>query len=178
MKLGYPQTNSLSFFINDHFTFRCDRSIRNTKGGVLTSVQQCLKPFLHQSFSNGKFESLTVLLTLSPTTILSITNIYRSPDLNLKEFTNKLEFIISSSVPAIILGDFNVNLIDQQNCLLLNFMNSRGFSQVVSQPTTDNGTLIDHIDVRNTPISFNANIEIHDTYYLDHDCIVMEISIS
>ena len=61
----------------------CDRNIRNTKGGVYTSVQKCLKPFLHQSFSNGKFESLTVLLT-SPLTILSITDIYRSPDLNLE----------------------------------------------------------------------------------------------
>lgn len=171
MKLGYPQTNSLSFFINDHFTFRCDRNIRNAKGGVLTSVQKCLKPFLHKSFSNGKFESLTVLLTLSPTTILSITNIQCSPD------TNKLEIIISSissSVPAIILGDFNVNLIDQQNCLLLNFMNSPGFSQVVNQPTTDNGTLID----QKYYILFNANIEIRDTYYSDHDCIVMEISIA
>ena len=50
-------------------------------------------------------------------------------------------------------------------------MNSHGFSQLVNQPTTDNGTLIDHIYIRNTT-SLNTNIEVHDAYYSDHDCIL------
>ena len=47
-------------------------------------------------------------------------------------------------MPAVILGDFNADLTDGRNCTL-QFMNSHGFSQLVNQPTADNGTLIDHI---------------------------------
>ena len=85
----------VQFLKVDHSTFRCDRNEQNTKGGVLTSVSKILQPLQHQSFTNGKFESLTVLLILSPTIMLSITNIYRSPTLNFREFINKLESIIS-----------------------------------------------------------------------------------
>ena len=53
-------------------------------------------------------------------------------------------------------------------------MNSRGSLKLLTnQP--DNGTLIDHIYVRNT-ISLSTNIQIH-TFYSDHDLTVMEVSI-
>ena len=90
---------------------------------------------------------------------------------------HKLKLIISClslNIPAIILGDFNCDTTNGENTPLLQFMRSHGFSQLVTQPTTDNGTLIDHLYVRNiAPLC--TNLKIHDVYYSDHDCILLEI---
>ena len=90
---------------------------------------------------------------------------------------HKLELIISSlspNIPAIILGDFNCDITNGKNTPLLQYMRSRGFSQLVTQPTTDNGTLIDHLYVTNITL-LCINLEVHDVYYSDHDCISLEI---
>ena len=56
-------------------------------------------------------------------------------------------------------------------------MTSCGFSQLVTQPTTDSGTLIDHLYVRNLH-PLNTNVEVYDVYYSHYDCISLEINSS
>ena len=168
------------FFKPNNVTFRCDRNILNAKGGVLTSTKQDFKILQYQSNTNGKYKYLTIQLQLSETLLISITNIYRSPTFHLKDFRHKLELIISSlspNIPAIILGDFNCDITNGKNTLLLQFMTSCGFSQLVTQPTTDSRTLIDHLYVRNLP-PLNTNVEVYDVYYSDNDCISLEINSS
>ena len=46
-------------------------------------------------------------------------------------------------------------------------MSSRGFSQLVQVPTTDSGSLLDHIYYNS--IAENTFVDIVDTYYSDHD---------
>jgi len=65
-----------------------------------------------------------------------------------------------------LVGDFNVNyLSDARNDLLL-FMTDRNYQQVVSEPTTDYGSLLDHIYI-NTPHSLHS-CYVADVYFSDH----------
>ena len=66
------------FFKPNNVTFRCDRSILNAKGGVLTSTQQDFKIIQYQSSTNGKYEYLIIKLQLLETLLISITNIILS----------------------------------------------------------------------------------------------------
>ena len=77
-------------------------------------------------------------------------------------------------MPTIILGDFNDNLLATSgSSRLLQLMSSAGFSQLVRVPTTDSGSLLDHI-------YYNGNVEdtfidVIDTYYSDHDATYVSL---
>ena len=49
----------------------------------------------------------------------------------------------NATQPVIVLGDFNEDVINNQNSSLLSLMSTGGFNQMVNSPTTDRGTLID-----------------------------------
>jgi endonuclease/exonuclease/phosphatase family metal-dependent hydrolase len=70
-------------------------------------------------------------------------------------------------VPTIIVGDFNHDLLSTPTSSRLLQLLSRGFSQLIKVPTTDSGSLLDHI-YYNTA-SQDAHIDVVDTYYSDHD---------
>ena len=46
-------------------------------------------------------------------------------------------------MPTITLGDFNEDILSQPNSGIINLMSNHGFTQLVTSPTTANGTLID-----------------------------------
>ena len=50
---------------------------------------------------------------------------------------------------------------------------SKGFKQIVTKPTPDSGTLIDHI-YTNTKLSVKTDV--NDCYYTDHDYVLCTIS--
>ncbi len=79
-----------------------------------------------------------------------------------------LDHLQSSNV---ILGDFNVSKTNSQlEALMLDF----GYSQLVHTPTTDNGTLIDHVYCNSPePERFDTNVA--DVYYSDHDAVLCSI---
>ena len=80
------------------------------------------------------------------------------------------------ALPTLILGDFNLDLLSCNNDRrLINFMTINNFTQIVNEPTTDRGSLIDHI-YYNRPIS-DLFIEVSDTYYSDHDTIFCLLSL-
>lgn len=48
-------------------------------------------------------------------------------------------------MPAIVLGDFNEDLLSAPSSSeLLRLMSSKGFTQLITVPATDSGTLLDH----------------------------------
>ena len=47
-----------------------------------------------------------------------------------------------------------------------------GFHQVVTMPTRDSGTLIDHVYI--SP-GLKAEAKVADCYYSDHDCVLASI---
>ena len=79
-----------------------------------------------------------------------------------------------SNLPTIMLGDFNeaskiYNMITHIVIIILDNMFNNGYTQLVQSPTTDRGTLIDHV-YYNRP-SDDAVVQVHDTYYSDHDTV-------
>ena len=78
-------------------------------------------------------------------------------------------------MPTLVLGDFNEDILGHCNLSIVSLMSNHGYTQLVTSPTTERGTLIDHV-YYNRPIC-NVIVEIHDTYYSDHDTIYCSVQI-
>jgi hypothetical protein len=55
---------------------------------------------------------------------------------------------------------------------LKTFMQRNGFTQLVNKPTTDGGTLIDHVYVHG---EIQISMEVKQTYYSYHNMVVLTI---
>ena len=124
------------------------------------------------SCCNG-IEQLDVTFKYNGTPFLLVL-IYRPPLVPLSNLLNIMASIISNTSnatqPVIVLGDFNEDVINNPNSSLLSLMSTGGsFNQMVNSPTTDRGTLIDLVFVKNLPTTVLVNVS--DTYYSDHDTI-------
>ena len=75
---------------------------------------------------------------------------------------------------SIIMGDFNEDLLSKPDSKLVELMAQCGYSQLVHTPTTDKGTIIDHVYC-NSPAPECADIHVADVYYSDHDVILCSI---
>ena len=115
--------------------------------------------------------------TTSPTlqNDLIIITIYRRPNsISIQCFTELLQKLLSDpsldEKKIVILGDFNEDLIDNKTNIH-NCFHQHEFQQLIHQPTTNQGSLLDHI-------YFNAasrhEIEVCDTYS-DHDSTLLAI---
>lgn len=113
------------------------------------------------------------MLLLPNLTHMQIALLYRSPSVSRTTFiamlTRLLKHVSVSNVPCVILGDFNEDLLHQINSPILTLMSEYGFAQLVSSPTTPQGTLLDHVYCRYPPN--HVAIQVKDTYYSDHDTI-------
>ena len=78
-----------------------------------------------------------------------------------------------SNLPTITLGDFNEDSYNNTHSIL-NIVNSSNFKQIVQSPTSDRGTLIDHM-YYNRPVS---DVVVHDTYDSDHDTVYGSIVVT
>ena len=75
----------------------------------------------------------------------------------------------------IVMGDFNIDLLKQQNCTFLQLMSNFGYSQLVKSPTTAQGSLLDHVYCSNPFGNNDIVIQVQDTYYSDHDTVFCSI---
>ncbi|XP_076872151.1 uncharacterized protein LOC143522232 [Brachyhypopomus gauderio] len=100
--------------------------------------------------------------------------VYRPSSYNQTVFLNNLSSLIRhmDSFPQgkIIMGDFNVNLfVTKSVCEVLQHY---GFTQLVKDATTENGTLIDHVYVKDLDID-KICISVMPTYFSCHECVVL-----
>ena len=161
---------------DDHVVLRCDRVLGNSKGGVLMSVPSTMQPSHINTFTSHGIEGLTTRLCIHNTDI-QIALLYRPPSVPTATYISVLTTIVAhmplSTLPTIILGDFNEDLYDSTHSRILDIMSNNGYTQLVQSPTTDRGTLIDHV-YYNRP-SDDAVVQVHDTYYSDHDTVYCSI---
>ena len=70
-------------------------------------------------------------------------------------------------------GDFNEDILltQEKHCCMM--FQSKGFRQIVTKPTHDSGTLIDHIYTNN---KLSVKTDVSDCYYSDHDYVLCTIS--
>ena len=71
--------------------------------------------------------------------------------------------------PTFLVGDFNINFLNNPKDGILTKIMSNGFQQLVAQPTHIEGGLLDHIYCKR--LSFEPLVAINFPYYSDHGAI-------
>ena len=160
----------------DHTSYRCDRTSDNHRGGVLISLEHNLQPSQQFIFAHAGIEFICVKIRLPNDVPVQIGLLYRSPNTPISIFHDILKLLLDqlqSQMSTILLGDFNDDISISSDNQTVNLLTTRSFTQLVSVSTTDTGTLIDHV-YYNGPL-VNVIVEVHDTYYSDHDAIYVSI---
>ncbi|XP_078670863.1 uncharacterized protein LOC144910993 [Branchiostoma floridae x Branchiostoma belcheri] len=160
-------------FLPHSLSFRADRVGRG--GGVMTVARQDIIPTqLH--IPVGGLEYTAITITKESTTV-NIVNIYRPQTLPEEDFINRLQrllILLPSKMITVVLGDFNFDLLKCPPPKILNVMEQFGFRQFVQSPTTDYGSLLDHVYVRGLDED-SLLVTVHDTYYSDHDMVCVSL---
>ena len=76
---------------------------------------------------------------------------------------------------TVVLCDFNYDLLSPPEHTITQLMGNCGFGQYVTGPTTDDGSLLDHVCANK---DMEIVMDIVDTYYLDHDAVYVSINLS
>ena len=76
-------------------------------------------------------------------------------------------------MPTCIVGDFNEDksMTCKRHCCSM--LTLKGFKQMVKKPTTDSGTLIDHVYVSQ---EMTVTTDVTDCHYTDHDFVLSAIA--
>ena len=147
------------------------------KGGIMIVCSRSLQPIRINIQHPPQLEIVSIMATSTHSGCrMCIMAVYRHPNQPLTTFLPLLnQYIsnISQIMPTVILRDFNDNLLSPSPSPLLQLMSSRRFSQLVQVPTTDSGSLLDHIYYNGT--ADYALIDVVDTYYSDHDATYLSL---
>lgn len=164
------------FIRQGHTIFRCDRNFDNTHGGVLLSVPQIMCPENTFKINRPGIEILANSVTLTNQLLIQIVLIYRSPNVPLRDLLQAMIDLLNSIdcfLPTIIIGDINEDVLDDTSNVFVTFMNENSYEQMVKSPTTDRGSLIDHVYCNN--ILGNIITNVSDCYYSDHDIVLCTV---
>ena len=116
-----------------------------------------------------QLEVKTISVTTPSSTKIYIVAVYRRPQFSttifMRELSDYLFCLPHNQCPTVILGDFNEHLLAMSS--LTTFFLAKRFSQLIKAPTTDGGSLLDHIYYNSTQTHFE--VDVVDTYYSDHD---------
>ena len=72
----------------------------------------------------------------------------------------------------VVVSDFNDDLMGNTT-QISSWFESNGFKQLIDHPTTDQGSLLDHVYFNGVS---SIQTEVCDTYYSDHDCTIIAIA--
>ena len=72
---------------------------------------------------------------------------------------------------AIVLGDFNINMMKDKDCLQL--ADQYGFRALITEPTTIKGSLLDQVFINLETEESNLKVEILPSYFSDHHLITV-----
>ena len=166
------EIDNFKLFRNDF----CPQSNVRTAYGTAVYIKNSIKCKSEPYRCNFNDVEISVCIIHQPFPNLHIIGIYRSKaKVNLQSFITAINHVLDTVIcdcntPTVILGDFNVDLMDQCssqcktliNCLI----NQRGYTQLLNQYTTDYRTQIDHI-YTNIPNDVQS-VGVLESYYSDH----------
>ena len=159
--------NDNMYTINGCTLFRNDRqssvTLRPCGGTAIYSTVEFIPSYPYFRNTNGTEITIMKLIILPHVTIIGV---YRSPKIPLSQLCHALNEVlaITTSQFNIIIGDFNINWLDEhgRRPLYNLFVNNNNYRQLISSYTTDNQTTIDHI---------YTNLPQSQTYFSDHKSI-------
>ena len=148
----------------DRFIVHCD--CNNRGGGVALIIKTNLKP--KHIRINTILEILVV--EISEPIHMIVISLYNV-------FMNNMLHIITQfqNVPTCIVGDFNEDVSITSNTHCCTTLRLQGFQQMISKPTHDSRTIIDHVYVSH-PLN-TIQTDVTDCYYSDHDYIQCVITV-
>lgn len=165
--------------IKNYECVRCNSENRYT-GGVLVFIRKDVNFEIVNIISKVKNYWVAIIKTALINIVYYVITIYHSPSGNTSQFLdwleNYFEDMWDKNFEVIIVGDFNINMLDKQNRhtkRLDNFLNSFSLQQVVQQPTriTPRGaTLIDLVIINNYNNKITAGIY-DKTKITDHEIV-------
>nr|XP_054591539.1 uncharacterized protein LOC129155839 [Nothobranchius furzeri] len=98
--------------------------------------------------------------------------LYKPPSYNLQKFKDNLKPVLHyfNQFPGtkIVMGDMNDDALVSNS--FVSFMKLQGYTQIVTSPTTENNTLIDHVYIKDIDPK-TIHVEVIPTYYSYHECI-------
>ena len=131
------------------------------KGGIMIACAESLHPQEVNIHHHVQLEVKTISDCVSPPSA-TVHHFHGAP----RQLSPYKQF------PTVILGDFNDNISGLLS-FMTNFLSACGFTQLVKSPTTDSGSLLDHI-YYNRPAT-SPTVDVVDTYYSDHDATFISI---
>ena len=155
----------------DRFIVRCD--CNNRGGGVALIVNTNLNPT--QIRMNTVLDILAV--QISEPIHMIVISVYRPLSTPIDVSMNNMLDIIAQfqNIPTCIVGDFNEDVSITSNTCCFTMFRLQGFQQMISKPTHDSGTIIDHVYVSHTLNTIQTDVT--DCYYSDHDYILCVITV-
>ena len=147
-----------------HTIYRVSRT-SGKGGGLAVCVKKGLQSYVHTTVVTTSSEVLCVHI---PDYGLTVIAVYRPPRGHQQDFSDRLTDIVDALPhgPCVVAGDFNINHVNGTNTTFTQLLTARHFNQVVKKATTDQGTLLDHIYLRE--LALTACI-VRDCYYSYHD---------
>ena len=103
---------------------------------------------------------------------IQLSVIYISTDAKLINVVQKLQETLAEELQQIIIGDFNFS--PEEDNHLTKYFKSKGFIQMIDQPTHSGGRTIDHCYVSNRGLV--QQIKIISPYYTDHSAFCMKLN--
>ena len=153
---------------------RKDR-IKANNGGLMFLTTSTYNIHEEELLDSNTIEYLSISLTTF--TKLRIVLIYREPQMKFNIFKKTLNTLLKNTAgtPTLIIGDFNDDLLQTKCEHIDKLFSSFNFKQLVNCPTTDYGSLLDHVYYNNYTEN-NITIKVKDTYYSDHDLVLTYFS--
>ena len=96
--------------------------------------------------------------------------VYRPPAKHIYEFTENLCSLVKcfNTIPLCIIGDFNEDILVNNNCYCYTKLTNLNLNQIFNIPTHDSGTLIDHMYISS---HLTGGSTVVDCYFSDHDFV-------
>lgn len=163
--------------IEGYYSFHSCRITNTYGGGVSIYIKENIKSNLIKNISND-YLNLIVIKLLNSKTNLTIG--YRQPKYeNFNDFINVLDDLLENTLNHIVIGDFNINLLDTTNINTVyyhNLIKSNGFhilNKISSEMSTRNisSTIIDHVFTDLVDKKFKINIQ--DCSLSDHNALLI-----
>ena len=104
---------------------------------------------------------------------MDIINVYRSSSAENLAFINDLCELLDSKKHTLILGDFNICFLKENNNKVFTTLRRLGFKQLVERPSHILGGLIDLVFCYCPEVDVPYDVKQTAQYYLDHDLIII-----
>ena len=170
--LAQSQDTSEFMPLTSVMCLRCDKmetTSQRTAGGIAVIVKKSYARLAESvySFSDTSIQCLVVKATDHTGHNIYVIALYRSPTCatDVEDVLQNILSHIPDKSNIAITGDFNENLLSGATPSVSRFLEEKGFSQHVCNPTHRSGSCLDHLYTHSVTVTSSI---VHPCYYSDH----------